>query len=126
MPGQGILELFPRHAAAMVSAALADTRVVVINGARQVGKSTLAEITADTRGDTRTYYLDDDLARSAAADPASFVDFDGLLVIDEIQRAPEIAGAVADARLITIPAGHRVHSRAPDRLLAEVVPFLIA
>ncbi|MDT3438788.1 MULTISPECIES: ATP-binding protein [unclassified Pseudofrankia] len=79
----------------MVSEALADTRVVVINGARQVGKSTLAEIVVDARDDTRTYYLDDDLARTAAAaDPASFVDFAGLLVIDEIQRAPDLLLAI--------------------------------
>ncbi len=33
----------PRRAAELVSEALGDTRVVIINGARQVGKSTLAE-----------------------------------------------------------------------------------
>ena len=33
----------PRRAEAFVSEALSDTRVVIINGARQVGKSTLAE-----------------------------------------------------------------------------------
>ena len=36
--------LFPRHAERMTAEALADTRVVVVNGARQVGKSTLAEL----------------------------------------------------------------------------------
>ncbi|MFC5824346.1 hypothetical protein [Nonomuraea insulae] len=34
--------LYPRRAQAMTREALADTRVVVVNGARQVGKSTLA------------------------------------------------------------------------------------
>ncbi len=38
------LELLPRRALAEIRAALADTRVVTINGARQVGKSTLAEV----------------------------------------------------------------------------------
>lgn len=33
----------PRRAEELVSEALSDTRVVIINGARQVGKSTLAE-----------------------------------------------------------------------------------
>jgi hypothetical protein len=36
--------LFSRHAERMATEALADTRVVVVNGARQVGKSTLAEL----------------------------------------------------------------------------------
>jgi len=33
-----------RHAERLDAEALADTRVVVVNGARQVGKSTLAEL----------------------------------------------------------------------------------
>ena len=36
--------LFSRHAEQIATEALADTRVVVVNGARQVGKSTLAEL----------------------------------------------------------------------------------
>ena len=39
----GETDLFSRHAERITIEALADTRVVVINGARQVGKSTLAE-----------------------------------------------------------------------------------
>jgi len=38
--------LAPRRAAAALDAALADTRVVVVNGARQAGKTTLATIVA--------------------------------------------------------------------------------
>jgi chloramphenicol 3-O-phosphotransferase len=38
--------LFPRHATRSISAALEDTRVVVLNGARQTGKSTLARLVA--------------------------------------------------------------------------------
>lgn len=34
---------FPRFAVAAVESALADTRIVVVEGARQVGKSTLVE-----------------------------------------------------------------------------------
>jgi predicted AAA+ superfamily ATPase len=41
---QPVDDLFPRHAKHAVSAALSDTRVVVINGARQTGKSTLAKL----------------------------------------------------------------------------------
>ncbi len=79
-PRQVSLELFGRHAAARVSAALADTRVVVLNGARQVGKSTLAQLTVDPRGDAKSYYLDEEPVRAAAAaDPTGFLHHEGLL-----------------------------------------------
>lgn len=39
--------LVPRHAASLLQEALSDTRVVVLNGARQVGKSTLASLAVD-------------------------------------------------------------------------------
>jgi hypothetical protein len=81
--------LVPRHAAAQVDAALADTRVVLITGARQAGKSTLVRIVA---GDRLAERRDLDRAQdraAAIADPVGFVDSSDLLVIDEIQRAPE-------------------------------------
>jgi predicted AAA+ superfamily ATPase len=89
------LELFPRHAASLVSAALADTRVVVVNGARQVGKSTLAQLAVDRDGGARAYYLDEEPMRAAAAaDPVGFLNHDGLLMIDEIQRVPDLLLAI--------------------------------
>jgi pimeloyl-ACP methyl ester carboxylesterase len=39
-------------------------------------------------------------------------------------RLADVAAALPDARLATIPVGHRVHSLAPDRFAAEVVAFL--
>lgn len=79
-----------------VEETLGDTRIVVVQGARQVGKSTLAaEITRHRGG--RLVTLDDDLTRTAAAtDPQSFVrQFpDGLLTIDEVQRVPELVLAL--------------------------------
>ncbi len=71
--------------------ALSDTRIVVVNGARQVGKSTL--IRAVTRGDDTVAErrLDRTADREAARrDPERFVAHDGLLVIDEVQRAPDL------------------------------------
>jgi hypothetical protein len=38
------MDYVPRRAAELIAKALADTRIVVVNGARQVGKSTLAEL----------------------------------------------------------------------------------
>jgi predicted AAA+ superfamily ATPase len=43
-----VAELIPRHARTMIEEALGDTRVVLLLGARQVGKSTLASEVAVT------------------------------------------------------------------------------
>jgi pimeloyl-ACP methyl ester carboxylesterase len=40
------------------------------------------------------------------------------------QRLAEVAAAIRDCRLVTIPVGHRVHSHAPERFHAAVDPFL--
>jgi uncharacterized protein len=83
--------LYSRRAEAMALEALADTRVVVVNGARQVGKSTLAKLIVERSTGARELYLDDPAVRAAAeSDPSAFVRHDGLLLIDEIQRVPEL------------------------------------
>ena len=87
--------LFPRRAQLSASDALADTRVVVINGARQTGKSTLARIVAAASAGSELRYLDEAPVRAAAAaDPSAFVRHDGLLVIDEVQRVPDLFLAI--------------------------------
>ncbi|WP_438866174.1 ATP-binding protein [Paractinoplanes brasiliensis] len=86
--------LTPRRVAAQVDAALADTRVVLINGARQTGKSTLVRIVA---GDRLAAWRDLDRERdrnAALADPTGFVDSMDLLAIDEIQRVPDLLLAI--------------------------------
>jgi predicted AAA+ superfamily ATPase len=86
--------LLVRRVGSQVDAALADTRVVLISGARQAGKSTLVRIVAGDRFAERRD-LDRAQDRAAAlADPVGFVDSPGLLVIDEIQRAPELLLAI--------------------------------
>jgi len=40
------------------------------------------------------------------------------------QRLEQVTAALPQARLTTIPVGHRVHSLAPDRFAAEVMAFL--
>jgi uncharacterized protein len=88
-------DLVPRHAEALVAEALEDTRVVLINGARQAGKSTLTRLTADSRPGTIVRLLDDPATlRAAKDDPVGFVDHDALLVIDEIQLEPELLRAI--------------------------------
>ncbi|BCJ56245.1 hypothetical protein Asp14428_77200 [Actinoplanes sp. NBRC 14428] len=87
-------DLIPRRAAAQVHAALADIRVVLITGARQAGKSTLVRVVA---GDRRAERRDLDRAQdraAAIADPVGFVDSPELLIIDEIQRVPDLLLAI--------------------------------
>ena len=83
-------QLYPRFVLDAVRTALTDTPVVVVQGARQVGKSTLLRMVATER-DTRTITLDDPTTLGAAEDdPKTVVDLypSGLLAIDEAQRAP--------------------------------------
>jgi predicted AAA+ superfamily ATPase len=85
--------LIVRHAEAAVNLALTDTRVVIVLGARQVGKSTLLQrIASNERGHRQLVTLDDQVVRSAASlDPAGFVaTIETPVAIDEIQRVPEL------------------------------------
>lgn len=84
-----------RWVADLVMAALADTPVVVLNGARQVGKSTLVRSLA-YRGSVEIVGFDDEATRrAAAADPRGFLDRGvDTLVIDEAQLEPRIFRAV--------------------------------
>ena len=80
--------LIPRRATVAAAESLAGFRAIVIQGARQVGKSTLAEMLAGRLGAASiTLDREEDL-RSATDDPAAFLDALGVpAVIDEIQRA---------------------------------------
>jgi len=76
--------------------ALADTPVVLIHGARQTGKSTLAKRVIEDGHPARYLSLDDaSLFEAATGDPAGFISgLDGPVVIDEWQRAPDIARVI--------------------------------
>ncbi len=85
-----------RNLLANVQAALADTPVVLLQGARQTGKSTLAQMLTERATVRRYLTLDDSTVLAAAmADPAGFIDgLEGPVVIDEVQRAPELFPAI--------------------------------
>ncbi len=90
--------MFERKAAVKVKEALTDTPVVLIHGARQTGKSTLAQsLSTSPREPLRTSVtLDDPIALSLAKrDPAAFLNtYKSPVTIDEIQRAPELFLAI--------------------------------
>lgn len=87
-----------RFAQQLVEETLADTPITVIQGARQVGKSTLARVAVAQR-EARVLSLDATAAYNAArADPDAFVrQTEELLVVDEVQRVPELIRAMKDA-----------------------------
>src|SRR3989338_1259468 len=88
--------MIKRHITARVLEALADTPVVLLNGPRQAGKSTLAQEVASHEHPARYLTLDDATTLAAArSDPEGFLaGFEGPIVIDEIQRAPELFLAI--------------------------------
>ncbi len=87
--------LLPRHATEVVLKRLDSFRVVVVTGARQVGKSTLARLVLDRVGGTYLT-LDDPLTLAEATEDADglVAGARGLTVIDEVQRAPDLLRAV--------------------------------
>lgn len=81
--------MYARHLLPEIEDALSDTPVMLIVGARQVGKSTLAVQIAEGRA----HLTLDDLSTLDAArrDPVGFVrTLPDRVLIDEIQRAPEL------------------------------------
>ena len=76
--------------------AMADTPVALVHGARQTGKSTLVKAYAESTGSGRYLTLDDATALAAAAsDPAGFLaGFDGPVILDEVQHAPDLFRAI--------------------------------
>lgn len=74
-----------------LQASLADTPVVLLQGPRQCGKTTLARAVAEPAGFGYLSFDDDNLVRAARADPLGFVlDLPPRMVLDEVQRVPEI------------------------------------
>jgi len=84
-----------RNIQTAVERALSDTPVVLLNGARQTGKTTLAQELATQRC-ARYFNLDDAATlASAAGDPYGFIrNLTGPVVIDEIQQAPALFPAI--------------------------------
>lgn len=96
LPRSPLGRILPRRATAAVDVALDDTRVVVVNGARQCGKSTLVSHIGERRG-AEWRSLDQAAVRQAATfDPTEFVAGPSDMVIDEVQRVPELMLAIKE------------------------------
>ena len=91
LPVLPITQVLPRLAQASLQASLTDTPVVLLQGPRQCGKTTLARSVAEPAGFGYLSFDDDNLARAARADPLGFVtDLPPKMVLDEVQRVPEL------------------------------------
>ncbi|MGH8999224.1 MAG: ATP-binding protein [Acidimicrobiia bacterium] len=87
---EGASELIPRRVDAVVAESLSAFRVVVVHGARQVGKTTLARALVRRFGAVYVSLDEEDQRRAAREDPRGFLEGIGTpLAIDEIQRVGE-------------------------------------
>ena len=104
--------LYPRFAAKRLTEALEDSPVVLIQGPRQCGKTTLAQMVCTSgnldrrkypssllsgRPEDYTYFsFDDEVVRAGAeVDPLGFVaDVPDRVIFDEVQRVPALFAAL--------------------------------
>ena len=85
-----------RHLTEQLFQALGDTPAVLINGARQTGKSTLAQL-PELKQQGRQYLTFDDpgVLTAAKRDPNGFIaGLTAPVTLDEIQHAPELFTAI--------------------------------
>lgn len=84
-----------RNIATAIAAALKDTPVVLVNGARQTGKTTLVKELSRKRKATYVTLDDHGMLDAALNDPAGFIaSLGAFAVVDEVQNAPNIFRAI--------------------------------
>lgn len=86
------MNMIHRHITAQITEALADTPALLVNGARQTGKSTLVQ-SGELGEQNRQYLTFDDPGVLAAAkgDPNGFVSgLNPRVTLDEVQHVPEL------------------------------------
>lgn len=96
--------MYPRFVRSRVEQALDDTRVVLLAGPRQAGKTTLAKVIAQS---DRPYATLDNATTLAAAqsDPTGFIRGMDRAIIDEVQRSPALLLAIKESVDIDPRAG---------------------
>lgn len=94
--------LYPRYLRPRIEEALTDSPVVLIHGPRQCGKTTLARLVGNDAGFAYLSFDNDVQLAAAKADPVGYVaDLPARVVLDEVQRVPELftsLKAAVDAR----------------------------
>jgi len=91
-------QLFARYAMGNLLEAIEDTPVILIHGARQCGKTTLAKSVGEVQGYTYITFDDENQLAAAKSDPVGFVkDLPEKTILDEIQRVPELFLSIKDS-----------------------------
>lgn len=84
-----------RNIQSYIRRAMEDTPVVLINGARQTGKTTLAQVLAAELGAQFFTFDDSATFALAASDPNGFIrNLSGPAILDEIQKIPALFPAI--------------------------------
>ncbi len=120
--------MYARSLTPVIGTALADTPVVLIHGARQCGKTTLAWMLLQEGLSARYLTLDQaGVLAAAAADPEGFVaGLGGPAVLDEVQRAPGLLLAIkADVDRDRRPGRFLLTGSASVLLLPQVADALV-
>lgn len=82
---------FPRYIEAAFVAALRDNPVVLIQGPRQCGKTTLAKMVGERRGHAYYTFDDAETLKFARFDPMGFLaSLPKRVILDEVQHIPEL------------------------------------
>ncbi len=88
-------DLYPRFAEQRLKAALADSPVVLVQGPRQCGKTTLTRMVGEPAGYAYVSFDDEANRAAAEADPIGFVDdLPARVILDEVQRVPRLFSAI--------------------------------
>lgn len=87
--------LYTRHAESRVREALEDFPVVLIQGARQCGKTTLARMVGEAAGYAYINFDNPALYQGVEEDPAGFVDeLPERVILDEVQKVPRLFSVI--------------------------------
>lgn len=93
--------LYPRLATPLLQAALLDSPAVLLVGARQTGKTTLAKTLTQNNNAAAPYFTMDDATNFslATSDPTGFIAGlgSGPVILDEVQRVPVLFPAIKAA-----------------------------
>ncbi|MDZ7264644.1 MAG: ATP-binding protein [candidate division KSB1 bacterium] len=84
----------PRWLASQLRDAIKDQSIVVLTGARQVGKSTLLRQELPFSNWRYINFDDFDAVAQSASDPASFWAGTSTIIFDEVQKAPNLLNAI--------------------------------